>query len=338
MKAAYVKAPFEITVKEAPYRPLTETEVRLDIHACGVCGHDLILMRYAATEQQQFGHEVVGTITEVGRLVENVKVGDRVVLESGTYDRFSDVARNGRVDLNNRGPNFWIKGDDNMGFAESMIAPCECCVKVPDTVTDDQVVLIEPMGVALDLVKTADIELTHDVLVMGLGPIGLMAARMAKLQGADHVYATEFSSSEAKIELAKAWGVDEVIDPTQVESYPFPAGGVDRVLVTAHPSVLPAAMNVCNRGGIVAFLAIAYGDDRMVSLDTCYIHEMKLQLRASNASPALYFPECMRMIVSGAVDTAALISHRCTLDALQNAVADFVKDRKNGVKCVMFNK
>lgn len=338
MKAAYVKAPFEIVVKDAPYRELSETEVRIDVHACGVCGHDLILMRYAATELQQFGHEVVGTVKEVGRLVENVKIGDRVVLESGTYDRFSDAARNGRVDLNNRGPNFWVKDNDNMGFAEDMIAPCECCVKVPDALTDEQVVLIEPMGVALDLVKTADIKLTQDVLVMGLGPIGLMAARMAKLCGANHVYATELPASKAKIALAKEWGVDEVIAPDQVESYPFPAGGVDHVLVTAHPSVIPAALNICNRGGIVSFLAIAYGDDRMVSIDSCYVHEMKLQLRASNASPALYFPECLRMIESGAVDTAALISHRCTLDELQDAVVAFAKDRETGVKCVMFNQ
>jgi len=338
MKAAYVKAPFEIVIKDVHQRPLTDTEVRLDVHACGVCGHDLILMRYAATELQQFGHEIVGTVPEVGRLVENVKVGDRVVLESGTYDRFSDEARNGRVDLNNRGPNFWIKGDDNMGFADSMICPCECCVKVPEHLTDEQVVLVEPMGVALDLVKTADIKLTQDVLVMGLGPIGLMAARMAKLCGARYVYATELPACKAKIALAKKWGVDEVIEPDKVESYPFPAGGVDHVLVTAHPSVLPAAFNICNRGGIVSFLAIAYGDDRMVSLDTCYIHEKKLQLRASNASPALYFPECLRMIESGAVDTATLITHRCTLDNLRETVLEFTKDLEHGIKCVMFNK
>ena len=338
MKAAYVKAPFEITVKEASQRALTETEVRLDVHACGVCGHDLILMRYGATEQQQFGHEVVGTITEVGRMVENVKVGDRVVLESGTYDRFSDAARNGRVDLNNRGPNFWIKGDDNMGFAESMIVPCECCVKVADGLTDEQVVLIEPMGVALDLIKTADIKLAQDVLVMGLGPIGLMAARMAKLCGARHVYATQFLDSKAKVDLAKEWGVDEVIDPNEVENFAFPAGGVDHVLVTAHPSVLPTALKLCHRGGIVSFLGIAYGPDRMVSIDSCYFHEMKLQLRASNASPALYFPECLRLIESGAVDTAALITHCCSLDDLQQTVQAFVKDRPNAIKCVMFNR
>lgn len=338
MKAAYVKAPFEIVIKEASQRALTETEVRLDVHACGVCGHDLILMRYAATELQQFGHEVVGTITEVGRLVKNVKPGDRVVLESGTYDRFSDAARNGRVDLNNQGPNFWVKGQDNMGFGETMIAPCECCVKVPEGLTDEQVVLIEPMGVALDLVKTADIRLTQDVLVMGLGAIGLMAARMAKLCGANHVYATQPLVSKAKVALAKKWGVDEVIAPDQVEDYPFPAGGVDHVLVTANPAVLPSAFRICNRGGIVSFLGIAYDDSRMVTLDSCMIHERKLQLRASNASPALYFPECLRMIESGAVDTAALISHRCTLEELPETVRAFAKDREHGIKCVMFNK
>ena len=118
----------------------------------------------------------------------------------------------------------------------------------------------------------------------------------------------------------------------------FPAGGVDHVLVTAHPSVIPTALKICNRGGIVSFLAIAYGEDRMVPIDTCYVHEMKLQLRASNASPALYFPECLRLIESGAVDTAALISHRCTLDGLQQAVLEFTKDREHGVKCVMYNK
>ena len=48
MRAAYVKAPFQITVKEVSLRPLKETEVLIDIKVCGVCGHDLILMRSGA--------------------------------------------------------------------------------------------------------------------------------------------------------------------------------------------------------------------------------------------------------------------------------------------------
>lgn len=339
MKAAYIKAPFEITFREVTPRPLTDTEVRIDIKACGVCGHDLILMRYAAEETQQFGHEVVGIIKETGRLVENVKPGDRVVLESGTFDRFSDNSRNGRVDLDNKGPNFWIKGDDNMGFAHEMIAPCECCVKVPDGVTDEQAALTEPLGVALDLIKAADIKLMNDVLVMGLGPIGLMAARIAKVMGARRVYATELSACEARIALAKKWGVDEVICPDlqSVEDFHFPNGGVDRVLITAPPAVIPSGLNVCNVGGIVSFLGIAYGDASKITLDANWIHFNKLQLRASHASPALYFPECLALIASGAVDTAALVTHRFKLDDIKEAIIAFEQDKQHAIKAVMFN-
>lgn len=339
MKAAYIKAPFEVVFREETNRALTDTEVRLNVKACGVCGHDLILMRYAADTLQQFGHEVVGVITETGRLVENVKPGDRVVLESGTFNRFSDNARNGRVDLDNKGPNFWVKGDDNMGFSHSMIAPCECCVKVPDTITDAQAVLTEPLGVALDIVKAADIGLMQDVLVMGLGPIGLMAVRIAKVMGARRVYGTELSGSLARIALAKQWGVDEVICPDKedITKFSFPKGGVDRVLVTAPPSVIPSAMQICNVGGIVSFIGIDYGEGSQIVLDSNLVHFNKLQLRASHASPALYFPECLDLIASGAVDTQALITHRFRLEDLKQAVTEFEKDKTNGIKAVMFN-
>ncbi len=336
MKAAYVKAPFEFTVKNISLRELNETEVVVDVKACGVCGHDLILARYGAAETQQFGHEVSGVVSQTGRLVTNVKVGDRVVLESGTFDRFSDNSRNGRVDLDNKGPNFWIKGDDNMGFAEMMIAPCECCVKFDD-LDFEETSLAEPLGVALDLVKTTDIPLMGDVLVIGLGPIGLMAARIAKVRGARKVYGAELSTCSARIETAKRWGIDEIINPDiqKIEDYAFERGGVDRVMVTAPPSTIASALSVCKVGGIVGFLGIDYGAGGMITLDSNMIHFNKLQLRASHASPALYFPECLDLIRSGTVKTKELITHRFKLDEIGQAIPAFDSDKKNGIKAVM---
>lgn len=339
MKAAYVKAPFDITLKDIVLRPLKESEVHIQIKACGVCGHDLILMRYGATEQQQFGHEVSGIVLETGSLVRNVKIGDRVVLESGTFDRFSNNSRNGRVDLDNKGPNFWIKDNDNMGFAGEMIVPCECCIVFDEHLDFDQVALVEPLGVALDLIKTADIKIMNDVLVLGLGPIGLMAARIAKAMGARKVYASELSVCEARIELAKKWGVDTVICPDKetIENFKFERGGVDRVLVTAPPSTIASALKVCNVGGIVAFLGISYGPDSMITIDSNTIHFNKLQLRASHASPALYFPECLDLISSGTVDTRALITKRFPLETIRDSVLAFEADKKNSIKAVMMN-
>jgi threonine dehydrogenase-like Zn-dependent dehydrogenase len=339
MKAAYVKAPFEITLREVNTRPLRETEVRIEVKACGVCGSDLISARYYANEAHPFGHEIAGIVRETGSLVRNVKAGDRVVLESGTFDRFSNASRNGRVDLDGKGPNFWVKGEGSMGFAREMIAPCEACVVFDNGLSFEQTVLTEPLGVAMDMVKTADIKLLNDVLVIGLGPIGLMAARIAKIQGARKVYGAANSHSEARIALAKKWGIDGIInsDKIKIEDYQFERGGVDRVLVTAPPETLVSAINVCNTGGIVAFVGISYGPESTISVDANTIHFKKLQVRGSHAAPALYFPECLDLISSGAVDTKALITHRFKLEDIKEAIKAFDEDKKNGIKAVMIN-
>ena len=339
MKAAYIKAPFAFTVKEKELREIGETEIIVDVKACGVCGHDLIMARYGATEEQPFGHEVAGVVSKTGRLVSNVHIGDKVVLESGTFDRFSDNARNGRVDLDNKGPNFWVKNDDNMGFAEKLIAPCECAVKF-DGLDYDEASLVEPLGVAFDLLKTADIKIMNDVLVIGLGPIGLMAAKMAKECGARKVYGAEFSSCGARIATAKRWGIDEIIftDKVNIEEHPFEKGGVDRVLVTAPPATIPDALRVCNVGGIVAFLGIEYGEKGMFTVDSNVIHFNKLQLRASHASPALYYPACIDIIKSGMVPAKELITSRFRLDEIKEAILAFEKDKENSIKAVLINE
>ncbi len=339
MKAAYIKAPFEFSVKETALREIKETEIVVDVKACGVCGHDLIMARYGAAEEQQFGHEVAGVVSRTGRLVQNVSVGDKVVLESGTFDRFSDNARNGRVDLDNKGPNFWIKDDDNMGFAEQMIAPCECAVKF-DGLDFDEASLVEPLSVALDLLKTADIKIMNDVLVIGLGPIGLMAAKMARECGARKVYGAEFSACGARIKAAEKWGLDHVIltDREKIGDFIFDKGGVDRVLVTAPPRVIPEALGVCNVGGILAFLGIEYGEKGLFTVDSNMIHFNKLQIRASHASPALYYPECIEIIKSGMVPAADLITSRFGIDDLRKSVLAFEQDKENSIKAVMVNE
>jgi len=325
-------------VRDVQTRKLYPTEVLVDIKACGVCGHDLIIANEKA-EFTPFGHEVSGVVLETGDLVTNVKPGDHVVLESGTFDRFSDNARNGRVDLDNKGPNFWEKDDLNMGFAEQMIVPCECCVAF-EGISFEAASITEPLGVAVDLFKTSDIGLGQDVLVIGLGPIGLMAARLAVLAGARNVYGCEISSRTNRIATAIKWGVRDVIcsDSQDIEQYPFPKGGVDRVLVTAPPALIPAATRLCNVGGIISFLGIDYGPGALFTLDSNVVHFNKLQIRASHASPALYYPLCLDLIKTNAVPVSDLITHRFRLDEIENAIKTFCSDAEHGIKAVMVNQ
>lgn len=337
MKAAYVKAPFQFDVREMSLRDITDEEVLVRIRACGVCGTDMATAASEAREWQPFGHEISGVVEKVGSRVRTVKAGDSVVLESGTFCRTCDDCRNGRVDLCNNGPNYWLKGP--MGFSQYIIAPREMAIPFSG-LTHEAAALVEPLGVAIDLVKTAEIGLGHHVLVVGVGPIGLMALALARMQGASRIVASSPSRSRRRIELARQLGADEVIlsDHGGAAAHAFPRGGADRVLVTAPPSALPAAIDAARVGGVVAFIGIEYGPRATVSFDANAFHFRKLQLRASFAGPALYFPMALDLIRTGRIDAAALVSHHFGLDDIAAGFAALRDDKSTAVKGVMVNE
>jgi len=336
MKAAYIRAPFGVEVREVPQRETGPDDVRVAVRACGICGTDYTSVSVGAKEWEPVGHEIAGVVERVGSRVTHVREGDTVTLETGTYCRTCDECRNGRYDLCNKGPNFWLKGP--MGFAERIVVPKECVVPY-EGLSFAQASLAEPLGVALDLARTADIEPGDDVLVVGLGPIGLMALRLARLAGARRIYAASRSHSKRRIDLARAFGADEVVltDRSPVGAHRFDRGGVARALVTAPPRTIPEALEALRVGGILAYVGIEYGPGARIEFDANAFHFKKLQLRASHASPALYFPRALELLKSGAVDGEALISHTFRLHELGAAFAAMRDDKASVVKMVMLN-
>lgn len=340
MKAAYLKAPRQFEVREVELRPIAEDEVIVDVKACGYCGHDNILASYHAVEWEPFGHEFAGVVSQVGSRVRGLKAGDRVCIETNMFDPLSDCARNGRPDLDTAplGSSFMnldagCRG--GMGFAEQVIVPGDLCVKF-EGLSFEEACMIEPLGVAYDIVKTADIGLNDDVLVFGCGPIGLMAMKLARASGARRIYAAQHAGSRARCELARRYGADEVIftDQTRLEDYAFERGGVDRVLMTVPPKFMGEALAVMNPGGILSFAGISYNEPT-VCFDSNKVHLDKLQIRGSNAIPALYFPMCIDMVRAGIVELLPLISHRMRLETLPEDLARYYAERETAVKAVM---
>ena len=337
MRAAYVKAPYQFEIREFDRREITEDEALVKVKACGICGADLSTAATEAADWQPFGHEIAGIVEKKGKHVNKVKIGEKVVLESGTFCRTCSNCRNGRVDLCNKGPNFWLTGP--MGFTDYVIVPKETLVPF-EGISFKEASLVEPLGVALDLVYTADIKINNDVLVIGLGPIGLMALRLARAMGARKIYAAELSAAKRRIALSREFGADEVIltDKVDIRDHTYLRKGLDRVLITAPPRLIPPALEITNVGGIVAFIGIEYGPDAEISFNANDFHFKKLELRASFASPALYFPTCIELIQSGVIKTKALISHTFKLDEIEEAMKRLRDDRATTVKSLMVNE
>ena len=320
MKSIFAKKKLDFQVREIPVPPIGPFDVLVKVKACGLCGTDM----RTATEAEAYepiGHEVAGIVVQVGQAVHNVAPGDDVCLESGTFDRFSSLSRNGKVDFDMSGRSMFNSGMGTMGFAEHMVVPRESCVKF-SVLSYAEASLIEPLGVAYDLVKVTGIEMGEDVIVYGLGPIGLFALRLARLSGARKIYGITRSGRDARDRLALEWGADEVIhsDKVDLNQYPFARGGVEKMLMTATTDAMPDAMKLLNVGGVMGFIGIGTGDKQFATFDMRHFHDNKLQIRASNAVPALYFPACLDLCTSGMLDISAMISHTLRMDSFAEDV------------------
>lgn len=337
MKTAYVKVPFQFKFEDVPVPKCGSNEALIKVMACGVCGSDMNAARVEAQDWQSFGHEITGVVMETGENVSNVKVGDSVLVESGSYCGTCAQCRNGRPDLcaSGTGLSQW----KICGFSEYMTLDKQCLIPFdPEKIGYAQGTVIEPMGVALDLFYTTDIKFQDDVAVVGLGPIGLMALRLAKAAGARNVYGVVRNrKNTARIKLAKEFGATDIIytDETPLEAYPFPAGGVDKIMVTAPPSVIASTFRAANLGAVIAYIGIDYGDRGTISFDANYFHYKKLQLRASYAVPALYFPRCMELIGDGVIDVDKLVTSTFPLEDLEKAMCTLRDDKEKEIKMVM---
>lgn len=335
MRAVYVKAPYQFEIRELDMPEPGRGEVLIDVRACAVCGTDMHTAASEADHFQSFGHEIAGVVVKNGPGAGRIAPGTRVVLESGTFCHSCDNCRNGRIDICTNGKSI-IDDVEISGYADFLIAPEQSLVPF-DGLSFAQAALAEPLGVALDLFYTTGIELNDDVAVVGLGPIGLMAIALAKAAGARNVYAVQRNGkSKARIELARKLGVTDVIltSETRLEDYPFPRGGLDKIMITAAPSVIPQCLKLGNYGAVVSFLGIDM-DNGDITFNANDFHFRKLQLRASYAVPALWFPRALELIKSGVINADDFITHTFPLEQIETMFKKQRDDVSDVVKMVM---
>lgn len=334
MRVAYVKAPFQFELREMEIPKPGEGQILLDVRACAVCGTDMHTAAFEAEEFTSFGHEIAGVVVENGPGAHRFLAGEKVIVESCTFCHVCENCRNGRPDLCTNGKSI-LDDVEISGYADYMLIPEEAAVPFAG-LSFAQAALAEPLGVALDLFYTTGIEVNDDVAVVGLGPIGLMAIALAKAAGARNVYAIQRSGrSKARIALAKKLGATVILTKdTDLNAYPFPRGGLNKIMVTAGPSVIPEMFKVAAFGGIIGFLGIdmANGD---ITFNANDFHFKKLQLRASFAAPALWFPRALDLLKNKVVDPDDFITQTFPLEEIQNWFEKQRDDSSDVIKMVM---
>jgi L-iditol 2-dehydrogenase len=210
MQEAVLVGERKFAIRRAPKPALNEDEVLIKVRYCGICGSDL--HTYVQGLPARYGHEYSGDILEVGSGVKGWKAGDRVTAESVTSCGECYWCIRGEMGLCETFYERW--GETAGGFATYTKTKQQQLHKLPPGLSYQEAALTEPTAVALHAVRLSGMRTGDAVAVLGLGPIGQLVARLAKISGARAVYASETSKSRIKLAQGE---VDEVIDAKTID-------------------------------------------------------------------------------------------------------------------------
>ncbi|MCX8500205.1 MAG: L-threonine 3-dehydrogenase [Alphaproteobacteria bacterium] len=204
---ALVKAKAEtgLWMRNEPEPQIGANDVLVKIHKTGICGTDIHIYNWDEWAQRTIpvpliiGHEYCGEIAELGSNVKKYRVGQRVSGEGHIVGNNSRAARSGcyHMDPDTKGTGVNING----AFAQYLTVPSFNIIPLPEEVNDDLGAILDPLGNAVHTALAFDV-IGEDVLITGAGPIGIMAAAVARHVGARHVVITDINPD--RLALAEA--------------------------------------------------------------------------------------------------------------------------------------
>jgi L-iditol 2-dehydrogenase len=265
MKAVFVEDAYKVVVKEVELPELAANEVLINVKVTGICGSDIHTYKGLHLFRKPpviIGHEIAGEIVRIGDAVTKFQVGDRVTVEPQIGCGTCENCLTGNVNYCGRRGAPGLKGWYGT-MAEYFAAPEPCVFKLPDSMTYDQGVLVEPFAVGVHAVRKADIQLGDRVAVLGAGPIGLLAMVAAKAAGATTVLVTDVI--DYALEGAKNMGATHTLNIRDKQDWTPEAkeavgGEFDKVLVAAGvPGIVDNAISLLRKGGRCVTIAMFHG-------------------------------------------------------------------------------
>ena len=216
---AKLKAEKGIWMDEQPMPEVGHNDVLIKIKKTAICGTDIHIYNWDEWAQKTIpvgmtvGHEYAGEIVEMGKEVKGFKIGDRV---SGEGHIVCGHCRNCRAGRHHLCPNTVGVGVNRMGaFAEYLAIPAANVYPLPDDISDDLASIFDPLGNAVHTALSFDM-VGEDVLITGAGPIGIMAASIARHAGARHVVITDVN--DYRLALAREMGAANRVVDVSTES------------------------------------------------------------------------------------------------------------------------
>ncbi|HLY54982.1 MAG TPA: L-threonine 3-dehydrogenase [Stellaceae bacterium] len=252
-----------LTLQRIKKPEIGHNDVLIKIRKTAICGTDVHIWKWDDWAQKtipvpiQVGHEFVGEIVELGQEVRGFRVGDRVSGEGHITCGYCRNCRAGRRHLCRNTVGIGVNREGC--FAEYLSLPAFNTFKIPDDISDELASFFDPFGNAVHTALSFPV-LGEDVLVTGAGPIGIMAAAIARHVGARHIVITDLN--DYRLGLAKKMGATRTVNASRehlkdvMDDLGMTEGFDVGLEMSGVPAAFTAMLEHMNHGGKVALLGL----------------------------------------------------------------------------------
>lgn len=335
MKAIQFYEPLNIKYEEVEIKEPKDGEVQVKIMAALTCGTDVKTYRRGHPVlikkiPSGFGHEFSGVITKIGKNVVGFNVGDRVVAANSAPCGECFFCKRGEYNLCEKLE--FLNG----AYAEYINIP-QAIVKrnllhLPDDLSFERAAFAEPLANVVHGVEKTGIKSGQTVGVVGLGPIGLMFVKLAKLKGAKVIAA---GRNPLKLKMAKEFGdADEIIDLNKYKNpekifLNFSEGkkGLDvAVECVGLPEIWESMFTYVRKGGTVHLFG-GCKQGTSISIDTRRLHYDEIKVLSIFHHTPLYFREALRLIYEEKLPVEKLITETVPLELAEEGLIKHMNGR-----------
>lgn len=330
MRAVVLEGPNKFhAVSDYPKPVITDGEMLLKMERAAICGTDIRILEGKKTKDVRYpsviGHEMCGTIVEIGKGVDGYSVGDKVAVANVIPCGCCDMCRRGmeNVCMNRKAIGYEFDG----GFAEYVRLPGIAIqsgniVKLPEHVSFAEGAIIEPLSCCLRGQRNVNLKFNDNVLIVGAGPIGLMHILLAKAAGARRVVVSELNEYRRK--KALECGADVVVDASKENLEEIVAketGGVGMdviIMAIGIPALVTPTIKLARKGGAVSLFA-GFAKGVMADLDPNIIHYNELKVTGSSAYKRQDYLDAAEMVIGGYLDLKPIVTHTYKIEDFQAA-------------------
>lgn len=318
MRVSVLYAACQVGVEERPIPEPGNGEVLVRVGSVGVCGSDTHYFDhgrigpYVVDRPLVLGHEAGGRVVATGLGVTTLSVGQRVSIEPGVPCHSCTQCLAGRYNLC-PGVRFFATPPYDGAFAEYVAVPAVFAYAVPDLISDDEAGLIEPLSVGVWACRRAAVGPADRVLVTGAGPIGLVAAQVARAYGAAEVVVTDVNDERLHLAQSMGFAVLNVAEsPLADRGYHadvlLECSGQARATWDAVLTLAPAGRAVLVGMG---------GDEVTLPLSHLQDHELLITglFRYANT-----WPTAIDLVARGRVELGRLVTGHFDLDHVADAL------------------